>query len=348
MKKSNKEGYDYESKIQNYRREEAKVLEDGSIFIPERIVPVPKSISKEAQVWMRTDHALSEGSEGLSIEQVRESRQKIWETLISRARSIYPVTISDTKIGGIDCIVVEPESGIADKNKDKILINIFPGAGITGHKNTVDAIPVANLLEVKVICPQYRLMPEHPFPAAIDDLEKTYKGLLEQYKSENIGVYGASQGAYYTFQLCSRLMFNEIPMPGAIASWGGGGEIGDGGLLPQNDSYVLNEDLDPIVRNNYSASFLKSKVKIDNKDPLVSPIYADLSKFPPAFLATGTRDPVLSSTVMMHTALKKAGNEAELFVFEGMHHLFSAMHDLPETKDLQRFTVLFFKKHLQI
>lgn len=48
----------------------------------------------------------------------------------------------------------------------------------------------------------------------------------------------------------------------------------------------------------------------------------------------------------MHTALRKVGNEAELFVFEGMHHLFSAMHELPEAKDLHKFTALFFKKYL--
>ena len=64
--------------------------------------------------------------------------------------------------------------------------------------------------------------------------------------------------------------------------------------------------------------------------------------------ASGSRDHALSSTIMMHTALKKAGREAELFVFEGMHHLFSAMHDLPEAQDLHKFTALFFKKYLRI
>jgi acetyl esterase/lipase len=86
--------------------------------------------------------------------------------------------------------------------------------------------------------------------------------------------------------------------------------------------------------------------KWDTKDPLLSPIYADLRAFPPCLLITGTRDAVLSSTCLFHRALRRAGREAELFVFEALPHAHWYNFQLPESHEAVEIIARFFRERL--
>ncbi len=88
--------------------------------------------------------------------------------------------------------------------------------------------------------------------------------------------------------------------------------------------------------------------KADRDDPLLAPIKGDLSDFPPTLLISGTRDAVLSSAAMFHLALRKAGREAELCVFEAMPHGFWFSVALPESREAISIMARFFERHLGI
>ena len=84
----------------------------------------------------------------------------------------------------------------------------------------------------------------------------------------------------------------------------------------------------------------------DRKDPVLSPLFADLSGMPPTLLVTSTRDLLLSDTAMFHRALLGAGNDAQLVVFEALPHAFWYHFQLPETKECLDLMARFFDQKL--
>jgi acetyl esterase/lipase len=86
--------------------------------------------------------------------------------------------------------------------------------------------------------------------------------------------------------------------------------------------------------------------KTDRKDPVLSPLYADLKGWPPSLLVTSTRDLLLSDTTIFHRALLGAGNSAELVVFEALPHAFWYHYELPETKETLDLMSKFFVEKL--
>src|SRR5262249_31056190 len=151
----------------------------------------------------------------------------------------------------------------------------------------------------------YRMPPDFPFPAALDDAVAVYRQLLKTTKPENVGIFGTSAGGSLTLTTLLRAKMENLPMPGAIApgtptvDLSRTGEtlftnaLGDNVLGPQ-DGYMRAPAL--LYANGR-----------DLKDPLLSPIYGDVHGFPPAILTSGTRDLYLSNTVRMHRKLRAAG-----------------------------------------
>jgi epsilon-lactone hydrolase len=84
----------------------------------------------------------------------------------------------------------------------------------------------------------------------------------------------------------------------------------------------------------------------DPRDPVLSPLYSDLSGFPPTLFITSTRDVVLSATTILHRAFLRAGVDAQLIVFEALPHAFWHNPDLPESKEANKFMAGFFSQHL--
>ena len=131
---------------------------------------------------------------------------------------------------------------------------------------------MANLTHIKVIAVLYRLAPEHPYPAAVEDAVAVYKEVLKKYRPEHIGVYGTSAGAILTSELAVRLKQLKLPLPGALGVFSGLGDLSRG-----SDSmamYALNGlsgHLD-LPSEQHDLSYLKTA---DKRDPVVSPLFAD-------------------------------------------------------------------------
>lgn len=197
----------------------------------------------------------------------------------------------------------------------------------------------------KVIAVDYRMPPDAYFPAALDDAMKVYAQVLRTTKPSNGGVLGTSAGAALVLEMMLRAKQLALPMPGAIVP---GTPMSD--VTKVGDSFATNEKVNNVLVS--ADGFCDAATKIyahghDLRDPLLSPVYGNMSGFTPTILTTGTRDLLLSNTVRVHRKLRQAGVEAELEVYEGQSYAQFGRDDrLPEAKESFGEIALFFEKHL--
>jgi acetyl esterase/lipase len=162
----------------------------------------------------------------------------------------------------------------------------------------------------------YRMLPDHPFPAGLDDCVAVYRELLKTFRPEKIVVAGGSAGGNLTAALALKARDLGLPLPGGLGMFT---PVTD--MTRQGDSWETNFGFDTRL-TGYGLSGSGPYVgDHDPRHPHLSPLFGDFSKgFPPTFLQSGTRDRLLSDTVRMHRALLAADVDAELHVWEAMPH----------------------------
>jgi acetyl esterase/lipase len=226
-----------------------------------------------------------------------------------------------------------------------VLINLHGGGFNSDSGSLSETIPIANLSGIKVIAVLYRLAPEHPFPAGLDDAVAVYKELLKTYKPEHIGIYGTSAGAILTAEVTVKLKQLKLPLPAATGVFSGLGDfsqVGDSIAL-----FALNGfsgHLEPPKPGARDTEYFSPST--DPKDPVLSPLYADPTGFPPTLFITSGRDLLLSGTTILHRAYLRAGVDAQLVVFEALPHAFWNNPTLPESKEASHLMATFLAKHL--
>ena len=169
-------------------------------------------------------------------------------------------------------------------------------------------------LNKRVWSVDYRMPPDHPYPAALDDCIAAYRALLSERAPSEIIVSGGSAGGNLAAALMLRARDEGLPMPAGLIL--GTPEID---LTESGDSFQTNNGVDPGLRSLMPVNLLYADGH-DLHHPYLSPLFGDLKGFPPTILTTGTRDLYLSNTVRMHRALRTAGVEAELHVTEAGPH----------------------------
>jgi acetyl esterase/lipase len=325
-----------------------KIDRDGTIHLGARTIPVPKTVSPEAQRYL----AIPPWGDGtpppnIPLWELRTTFDSMFKMLEDSARGAYPVEIEPRKIAGIQTDIVKPIS-VGEGKQGRVLINLHGGGFVLGSPpSLVEAIPIANLTRAQVITIDYRLAPEHPFPAAIDDIVVVYKELLKTYRSNNIGIFGSSAGAILTAESAVRFRQLGLPFPAALGIFSGSGDLSDFG--DSMAMYTLFGFWGELLRpfddpGSEINAYLDGH---DPKDPVVSPIHSDLRGIPPTLLITGTRDFLLSPTTIFHRALRRSGVEAELVVFEAMPHChWITGIDLPESKEAFQIMAEFLDRKL--
>lgn len=307
-----------------------------------RVVPMPQTISPEAQEWLASLTHSTPGPEGLAE---RRARTDAWRAKDSaEARKLYPVKVGETTTAGVRTDIITPLA-IPEENRARVLINLHGGGFNSDSGSLIEGIPISNLAKIKIVSVYYRLAPENPFPAAVDDVVAVYKELLKTYKPNNVGIFGTSAGAILTAEVLVRLKQLRLALPGAVGIFSGLADfsrVGDARQL-----FTLNGfpgQLTPTDPRNLPDDQYVGKT--DRKDPVLSPLFADLHGMPPSLLVTSTRDLLLSDTAIFHRALLRAGDDAQLVVFEALPHAFWYHFQLPETKEALELMAKFFDEKL--
>src|SRR5579862_6247381 len=248
---------------------------DGTAHIT-RVIPMPKTISPEAQRWLASLTQQKGGEQTLAE---RRARTDEWRKFGSgEARKYYPANVEETTTAGVRTDIITPLSMPA-ANRDRVLINLHGGGFNSDSGSLIEGIPIANLAKTKVVSVYYRLAPENPFPAAVDDVIAVYKELLKTYRPKKIGIFGTSAGAILTGEVTSQLKKSGLPLPGALGMFSTSADFS----RPSDSREIfalegLPGRLEPTDPNKPPVSPYVGST--DPKDPVLSPIYADLKGWP--------------------------------------------------------------------
>jgi len=309
---------------------------DGTAHIT-RVIPEPATVSPEAQKWLDSLNQQKVAPPESLAE--RRTHTDAWSKMDSaEARKYYPVNVEETTTAGVRTDIITP---LAAADGKRVLINLHGGGFNSDSGSLIEGVPIANLAKIRVVSVYYRLAPENPFPAAVDDVVAVYKELLKTYKPQNIGIFGTSAGAILTAEVAVKLKQLGLPVPAALGIFSGLGDFSRPGDSRQ--IFTLNGlpgRMEPVDPNHLPNDQYVGKT--DRKDPVLSPIFADLHGMPPTLLVTSTRDLLLSDTATLHRALLHAGDDAQLVVFEALPHAFWYHFQLPETKEALELMAKFF------
>jgi len=306
-----------------------------------RVVPVPATISPEAQRSLA--HAYPDQGPPEPVAQRRAGTDAYTASARVQWTKICPNTIEETKIAGVPVRIVTPEN-ITSANQDKVLIDLHGGGFNSDSGSYTESIPIAYYTKIKVVAVLYRLAPESPYPAAVDDSIAVYREMLKTYKPEHMVIYGTSAGAILTAEVAARLKQLGLPQPAALGVFSGMGDFArDGDSQSLFALRGFSGHLDPPTPGPHDSEYVAST---DPKDPVLSPIYSDLHGLPPTLFVTSTRDLLLSGTVNLHRAYIEAGVDAHLVVFDALTHAFWYDPKLPEAIEANHMMADFFVKHL--
>lgn len=307
-----------------------------------RVVPVPQTLSPQARQYLSRPMPDQEPPQTLA------ERRASTDAYTAKARvewsKICPNQIVEAKMAGVPVRIVTPDP-LPEAKRDMVLLNLHGGGFNSDSGSYTESIPIASYTGIKVVAVLYRLAPEHPFPAAVDDSVAVYQELLKTYAPSHIVIYGTSAGAILTAEVAVKLKQLGLPMPAALGVFSGFGDFartGDSASLFALRG--LSGHLDPPGAEPHDPEYVGGA---DPRDAVLSPIYADLRGLPPTLFVTSERDALLSGTANLERAYLTAGVDAHLIVFDGLPHAFWYNPALPEAIEANHFMADFFLKHLE-
>lgn len=317
---------------------------DGAVQIPGYAVPLSSFLSPEAKAYVAQHMRDMQDPELVKQDQ---GVPRFMKHYIERDEALFAVERKNASLGGVHTYTYDPRSGISEKNKARVLINLH-GGGFSGCWPAcaeLESIPISSLMKIKVVTVDYREGPDNKFPAASEDVASVYRELLKTYKPQNIGIYGCSAGGMLTAMSLAWFQTHGLPKPGAVGIY-----CASAGAFGGDATYIafpFGEGRMPPTRAP-GQSQLGYFSGTDTKDPLVSPMNSPeiIAKFPPTLLITGTRDFAMSGTIHTDTELTKLGVKTELHVWDGLFHGFFYNAEVPESRDAFNVMISFFDRNL--
>ncbi len=193
-------------------RDTSYIDAQGTAYVP-RVVPVPPDLSPEARkslIRTTPDQGPPE-----SLERRRAQMELSGARQNAAWSKLCPNTIAESTIVGVPVRIVTPSS-LSESKRNKVLMNLHGGSFNADSGSFGESIPIAGYTGIKVVAVLYRLAPEHPFPAAVDDAVAVYRALLKTYKPNHIVIYGPSAGAVLTAEVAVKLKELGLAMPAAL------------------------------------------------------------------------------------------------------------------------------------
>ncbi len=286
------------------------------------------SISRRAKFvrWVTGRYIKGLDVSNLPVATARRHFEKIARTFLIRAKN---VEVEQTQIAGVDVDWLRPKKA----RKDKVLLYLHGGAYVMGSPRTHRQIVshIARAAGVVAVLPDYRLAPEHPFPAAIDDAVAVYRGLLEAgFKPEDIIVAGDSAGGGLCVATLLALRHAGDPLPAAAVLLSPFLDITGSG-----ESATTRANRDPwfdigdlhVVAHYYCPN------ENDWRNPLVSPVFANVAGLPPMLIQVGDDEILLSDATRLADKLEAEGIDVELEIWPHMWHVFQMfIGKMPESR----------------
>jgi acetyl esterase/lipase len=259
-------------------------------------------IQKEFSTW----------GAGATVPFMRES----WERLFADVRNLAPVRREVVRAGGVDAEWLDGPGA----RPDRVVLYLHGGGYVLGsvssHRDMISRLSAA--AGARALALNYRLAPEHPFPAAVEDAVAAYRWLLEQgIAPTRVVVAGDSAGGGLAAATLVALRDRKLPLPAAgalLSPWvdlEGIGESMNGGVAD-----------DPMVRKDLIAAMAPTYLNgADPRTPLAAPLYADLRGLPPLLIQVGRREVLLDDSTRLALAAQRAGVDVTLEVWPGMIHV---------------------------
>lgn len=218
----------------------------------------------------------------------------------------------------------------------RVVLQLHGGGYIGPMKNIYRSFAVRYSRKNKggdVLTIDYRVAPEYPYPAALEDAVAAYQWLLEEkkYKPRQIVVAGDSAGGGLALALCLYLRDHQIPLPAGIIAMSPWTD-----LTCSGESHQTNYEKDPLYGNTRESMLYNSAYigDADPKDPYMSPVFGEFTNFPPVLLQVGEFEMLLSDSQMIAEKLRKAGVKHRFSIYEGMFHVFQmGLQLIPESRE---------------
>jgi len=307
---------------------------EPGLRVPPRTIPVPTSVSAEAQASLASP-GLSSGSYPPSGDLAgwREYATSMDAQLFahlahinSDGAEVEHITVD----GGAEVFTVIPPTVIPGDRR--VYLDIHGGALIVGGGRSCRITGIISALRygLPTWAVDYRMPPDHPYPAGLDDCVAAYRALLETREPGEIVIGGTSAGGNLAAALILRTRDEGLPLPAAALLLTPELDLSESG-----DSFRANLGVDNVLTKSLMPVNLLYANGHDLRDPYLSPVFGDFAAgFPPTLLASGTRDLFLSNAVLMHRALRRAGVRADLHVLEAAPH--GLLPGTPEAAELVR------------
>lgn len=239
-------------------------------------------------------------------------------------------------------------------NTEKVILQLH-GGGYMGAVRNAYYVFAGLYNEVShgcsVLTPDYRVAPEHPYPAALEDALASYRWLLEKgFFGEQIILAGDSAGGGLAMALCMYLRDHGMPEPCGIIAMSPWTDVTASG-----ESYQANFDKDPLFGNTKD-SLIYNNYYVGDADPMdayISPLFGDFRGFPPMLIQVGSIEMLLSDSVDVAAKARQQGVKVRLSIYEGMFHVFQMAYlNIPESKrawmEAGRFIEILMQPNLPI
>ena len=272
-----------------------------------------------------------------NIEAYRKFTGDEFRPRAERALEKNNVETRECIIGGISCLEVLPKNSVPTGT----LLYGFGGGFVSGspYEDLIVTAPVCAKTDMRVICPNYRLAPEHPWPAAIDDGFAVYQELARQGP---FSIMGESAGGNFALSLCHRAKAHGLALPTAMVLLSPWCDLEQAG-----ESLRSNDGRDPTLTydiNNTAVELYAGSNDCENPD--ISPLNGAFDdSYPPTLITSGSRDLLLSHCLRLSRTMRNAGIATRLDVWEGMWHVFEFYDELPEARESLLEISGFLKAH---
>jgi epsilon-lactone hydrolase len=255
------------------------------------------------------------------------------------------VTVEQVDAGGVSAQRIR----VNGAGNHRWILHFHPGgftrAGI--NDNRAVAVRLAQTAGANALYPDYRATPAHPFPAGLNDCVASYRWLLSQgVTASQIAITGESAGANLVLAMALALRERGEALPGALIAASPLTDLAMTGGTIKTKAFV-----DPLLAGGLAQdafALYTNHGATDPRNPLVSPLYANVQGLPPTLLLVGTEEALLSDSTRMADRLKAAGVEVKLEIWPGMWHDFVGSSDaIPEVRLATTHIARFIRQHVR-